>query len=266
MGNLSDDLLNLTGKRAIVTGGAKGIGQSIGRRLVQVGVKLLIVDIDDSALQSAVADLGGKDAGVFHVICDVTDDKQVAAMVGQATALMGGVDILVNNAGIYPRTPFLETTGAAFEKVLSVNLTGTYNCSRHAARQMVAQGDGGSIINIASIEGLRPASNVMCSYDVSKAGVVMFTRTIAKELGAHGIRVNAIAPGAIKTAGLTSQMGPSAGRREQLEELKNFLKRITLGRLGDGDDIAGVVLFLASDMSAYITGDVIVVDGGILLN
>ena len=152
-----------------------------------------------------------------------------------------------------------------WNKVIAVNLTGTFLCGRYAADAMITQGKGGSIINIASIEALHPSSTGMSAYDASKGGVLMLTKSMASELGKHAIRVNAIAPGAIKTRGMLSQTSPP-GDRAQLKELKSFLSRIALGRMGDADDIARTALFLASDMAEYITGEMIIVDGGYLVS
>jgi NAD(P)-dependent dehydrogenase (short-subunit alcohol dehydrogenase family) len=156
-------------------------------------------------------------------------------------------------------------TGEDFQSVISINLAGTFLCSRYASDAMISGRKGGSIINIASIEALHPSSTGMTAYDASKGGVLMLTKSLARELGRHDIRVNAIAPGGIKTRGILSQVTPS-GSREQLKELKSFLSRIVLGRLGDADDIARTAVFLASEMAGYITGEMIVVDGGYLVS
>jgi len=188
----------------------------------------------------------------------------VQAMVKTAVGRMGGVDILVNNAGIYPVIPITEMTATDFEQVLAVNLKGMFYCSREAARDMLGRQAEGSIINIASIDALHPSSSGMTAYDSSKGGVLMFTKSLAVELGRQGIRVNAVAPGAVNTEGVRSR---TAGLNPQdaMLQLREFFKRIALGRMGDSDEIARVVLFLASNMSSYLTGSVIVADGGYLL-
>jgi 2-deoxy-D-gluconate 3-dehydrogenase len=186
-------------------------------------------------------------------------------MVDFAIKQMSGVDILVNNAGIFPRTPLSETSVENFAKVLSVNLTSVFLCSRYASKPMIEQGKGGSIINLASIDAIHPSYPGMSAYDSSKAGVIMLTRSLARELGKHEIRVNAIAPGGIKTEGATRSMGGGADRRQQLAELKEFMARMVLRRMGQPDEIARVALFLASEMSSYITGTTIVADSGYLV-
>lgn len=259
-------LINLEGKTAVITGGARGIGLAITRRLAEAGARVIIADTDTGEAKNAVIQLASQEADAHYVKCDVTVEAEVKQTIDNTVNKIGSsIDILVNNAGIYPRK-FLEAmTGEDFQKVISVNLSGTFLCSRYAAEAMISQGKGGCIINIASIEALHPSSTGMSAYDASKGGVLMLTKSMASELGKHDIRVNAIAPGAIKTRGMLSQTSPS-GDRSQLKELKSFLSRISLGRLGDADDIARTALFLASDMAEYITGEMIIVDGGYLIS
>lgn len=260
------ELTSLADRRAIVTGGARGIGFAICHRLAEAGARLLVPDIDALAAREAADKLKGLGAEAHAVACDVSKEEEVRDMVALAVKKMGGVDIVVNNAGIYPRIPFPEMTGSIFERVLSVNLTGTFLCSRYAGMEMIKQATGGCIINLASIEALHPSSTGMSAYDASKAGILMLTKSMARELGRHGIRVNAVAPGAIKTAGVRSHLSGMPEKRVQLAELKSFMARIVLGHMGDSDDVARVVLFLASDLASYITGEIIVVDGGYLLS
>jgi NAD(P)-dependent dehydrogenase (short-subunit alcohol dehydrogenase family) len=181
---------------------------------------------------------------------------------------MGSIHILVNNAGIYPRKPLEEMDAKDFSDVIGINLTGTFLCSRYAGQEMIEQKQGGCIINIASIEAVHPSSTGMSAYDASKGGVLMLTRSLARELGAHGIRVNAIAPGAILTSAILSHVGKQSRDEAKtgLKELKAFMSRMALGRMGDADDIARVALFLASDLASYITGEMIIVDGGYLVS
>lgn len=262
------NLTGLTGKSAVVTGGGRGIGYAICERLSEAGAAVIIADSDESSGRLAAESIDAKGGHAVFINCDVTDESRVQEMVAFAVASTGGIDILVNNAGIYPRKPFLETSGDEFRHVVDVNLHGTFLCSRYVAEQMVKRQRGGCLINIASIEAVHPSSTGMSAYDSSKAGVVMLTRSAARELGPHGIRVNAIAPGGILTRGLTSQLGekPEETQKAQLRELKDFMKRMALGRMGEADDIARVALFLASDLAAYITGEMITVDGGYLVS
>jgi NAD(P)-dependent dehydrogenase (short-subunit alcohol dehydrogenase family) len=226
---------------------------------------VLIADLDAGQAEKAVVELGSRGYDAMFIECDVAEEQGVKKMISEAVRILGGIDILVNNAGIYPRKSLEEMTGKDFEKVISVNLTGMFRCSRYAVTEMIKRQQGGCIINIASIEAVHPSSTGMTAYDASKGGVLMLTKSLAREVGVHGIRVNAIAPGSIKTRGVFSQLGGPADRA-QLKELKSFLSRIALGRMGDADDIARVALFLASELSGYITGDLIVVDGGYLVS
>jgi NAD(P)-dependent dehydrogenase (short-subunit alcohol dehydrogenase family) len=262
------DLIDLTGKGAIVTGGARGIGLAIAHRLAEAGAAVLIADTDTREAEKAREELKGRGYTVHFARCDVSREDEVQKMVNVAAARMGGIDILVNNAGIYPRKPLLEMTAADFERVIAVNLTGTFLCSRYASQDMVERKRAGCIINIASIEAVHPSSTGMSAYDASKGGVLMLTRSLARELGPHGIRVNAIAPGGIMTRGMLSHMGTPTREEEktQLKELKEFMARMALGRMGEADDIARVVIFLASEMAGYITGEMVVVDGGYLVS
>jgi 2-deoxy-D-gluconate 3-dehydrogenase len=199
------------------------------------------------------------------VECDVSREDEVQEMVSNAVRTMGGVDILVNNAGIYPSMPLTQMTGGDFEQVVSVNLKGTFLCSREVSRHMIEQRQGGSIINIASIGSLHPSAKGLSAYDASKGGVLMLTRSMALELGEYGIRVNAIAPGGILTEGVLSQ-GGRLSPQQMKAQLKGFMARTALGRMGSPDEIARVALFLASDLASYTTGSLIVVDGGYLLS
>lgn len=259
------ELINLAGKSAIVTGGAMGIGLAICRRLVEAGARVLIADINAPEAESASGELNSLGYNTRFIECDVAREEDVKSMISDAVGMLGGIDILVNNAGVYPRKPLEETTGRDFEKVMSVNLTGAFLCSRYAIAEMKKRQRGGCIINIASIEAVHPSADGMSAYSASKGGVLMLTRSLAREVGSHGIRVNAIAPGAIKTRGVLSQTTPSPDRA-QLKELKSFISRIAIDRMGDADDVARVVLFLASDLAGYVTGDLIVADGGYLVS
>lgn len=243
------ELMNLSGKVAIVTGGAMGIGYAIAARLAEAGAKVLIADKDATAAQASAAKLGAA-----AIACDVSEELQVEAMVAKAVAEFGGVDILINNAGIYPFVPVLEATEEDFEKIIHVNLKGAFFAAKAAASQMVAQGRGGTIINMSSIDSIHPIAVGLALYDASKGGLWSFSKNLALELAPHKIRVNTIAPGIIATPG--TDMGKSA---------EAFIAKIPMGRLGDADDIGKVALFLASDLSSYMTGSQVLVDGGILL-
>ncbi len=255
------ELISLAGRRALVTGGAQGIGRAISHRLAEAGASVLIADIDAEAAQKASEELQAAGLRVDFVRADIADEESVKGMASVAVERIGGLDILVNNAGIFPRLPLVDTRTEDFARVMAVNLTGAFLCSREASRRMIEQGTGGCIINIASIDSLHPSSAELTAYDASKGGVLMLTKGMARELGQHGIRVNAIAPGGILTGGTIAQMG-GQGRAS----LKGFMSRMALGRMGEPDDVARVALFLASDLASYMTGSLIVVDGGYLIS
>lgn len=262
------ELIDLRGKVAIVTGGARGIGFAICSRLAEAGASVLVADLDIAEAEKAVSDLASPGRSVRCVRCDVSGEADVQKMVESCVEWFGGVDILVNNAGVYPRKSLDSMSGEDFDKVTAVNLRGTFLCSRYAGAEMVKQGRGGCIINIASIEALRPSASGMSAYDASKGGVWALTKSLARELGPYGIRVNAIAPGAVKTRWTSWHLGKpgsSEEAREGLKELKAFISRMVLGRVGEADEVARVALFLASELSSYVTGEMIVVDGGYLV-
>ncbi|MDO9444630.1 MAG: SDR family oxidoreductase, partial [Dehalococcoidia bacterium] len=172
------------------------------------------------------------------------------------------VDILVNNAGIYPLAPALEMTPEFFDRVIAVNLRGTVFAAQAVGRQMVAQARGGRIINIASVDGLHPSMVGLAAYDASKGGVVMFTKNFALEMAPHGVLVNAIAPGGVDTDGVRKMQGLPAARPE---DAPLPLPTVPLGRMARADEIATVVVFLASPAANYMTGEIVVVDGGMLI-
>ncbi len=259
------ELINLKGKAAIITGGATGIGLAISRRLAEAGARIIIADTNLERTQQAVQELGGNGYQADPIQCDVSIEDEVERMTETALKKTGGIDILVNNAGIYPRIPLTQMTGDDFERVISINLKGTFLCSRQVSRHMMERGKGGCIINIVSIDSVHPSADGMAAYDASKGGMLTLTKSMARELGRHDIRVNAIAPGGILTEGVVSKLteSPTDQRKAQL---KAFMARMPLGRMGRADDIGRVALFLASDLAGYITGSMVVVDGGYLVS
>jgi len=258
-------LIGLTGKVAIVTGGASGIGFAISYRLAEAGADILIVDVDGEKARQASQEFNGCGYRAKSMQCDVTCEEEVRNMAKTAAREMGGIAILVNNAGIYPRIPLAQMTGDDFEQVISVNLKGTFLCSREVSQRMIEQKRGGCIINIASIDAIHPSAEGLSAYDASKGGVLALTKSMALELGRHNIRVNAIAPGGILTEGLRSHL-TGASTDQGKAQLKAFMSRMPLGRMGRADDIGRVVLFLASDLASYMTGSLVVVDGGYLIS
>lgn len=262
-------LFDLSGKAAIVTGGALGIGKAIVDRLSEAGAAVLITDINEAEGKKAVEEFKAKGRSVEFIKADSSLTTDVEKAVKTAVEKFGRLDILVNNAGIFPFSPFLNTPEAVWDKTIDINLKGYFLFSQAAARVMVEKG-GGKIINIASIDGYHPTGNLV-HYDASKGGVVMMTRSLALELGVKGVTVNGIAPGGIATPGAAaasaSMMAGVTITPEQIKAMTEaFTNRIPLRRQGDPDDIARVALFLASDAAVYITGETIIVDGGYLLS
>jgi 2-deoxy-D-gluconate 3-dehydrogenase len=259
-------LFDLSGKGAVVTGGATGIGQGIARRLAEAGAGVMLADIDLKAATKTARQIqarGGKAKAVRADVCSAAD----AAKVTRATVdAFGSLDILVNNAGIYPFSGFVDTAEELWDKVLDTNLKGAFLYSQAAALAMIQAGHGGRIVNLASIEAMRPMV-MFAPYSTSKSGIIMLTKSMALELAANRILVNAVAPGGIQTPGFEAA-GASLGQalgidREQI--LQDFLQRIPVGRMGEPDDVAKVVLFLVSGAADFITGEIILVDGGHLL-
>jgi 2-deoxy-D-gluconate 3-dehydrogenase len=252
-----EELIWLSGRVAIVTGGAMGIGLGIARRLHEAGADVVIADLDEASAHEAAGSLERIRAeSALAVGCDVADPASVEALIDRTVECFGGLDILVNNAGIYPMVPLAELDVETFRRVLDVNLTGLFLCTKGAAEWMIARGRSGRIVNVTSIDALHPSMIGLSHYDASKHGAWGFTKNVALELAPHGICVNAVAPGGIKT--------PGTGGTDQ-ESLAAFEAMIPMRRMGDPDDIGRAVLFLASELSSYTTGSQLVVDGGRLL-
>ena len=258
-------LIDFSNKKAIVTGAATGIGFAIAYRLAEAGASILIVDTNSEQAQQASQKLRSYGYQASSLQCDVSCEEEVRSMVKIAAKKMGGIDILVNNAGIYPRIPLAQMTGDNFEQVVSVNLKGTFLCSREVSQRMLEQGRGGCIINITSIDAIHPSSEGLSAYDASKGGVLTLTKSMARELGRHDIRINAIAPGGILTEGVRALFAEQSAVQGKAQ-LKAFMAHMLLGRMGEADDIGRVALFLASDLASYMTGSLVIVDGGYLIS
>lgn len=260
-------LLDLSGKTAIITGGALGIGNGITTRLAEAGANVVIANRTKDEADKAVAELTGKGLKALTVRTDVSVEEDVKNMVAETVKNFGSVDILVNNAGIYPSIAVSQMTLEDFDKVIAINLKGVFLTVKYVSQQMIAQGRGGKIINVTSIDALHPSSIGLAHYDASKHGVWGFTKNVALELAPHKIWINAIAPGGILTPGVQKAQAavPTSSEVDMKKVLEMFLAKIPMHRFGEPDDIGKVALFLASDMSSYMTGSQIVVDGGVLL-
>ena len=243
---------DLSGQVAIVTGAARGLGRVIAETLAASGATVACVDVNAELLAETVQGInaGGGTAEAFP--CDVTDSERVNQVVKDVVDKWGGLHLLVNNAGITRDTPVMRMKDDQWDAVLAINLRGTFLFTRAAARPMM-KGRRGRIINMASVSGMM-GNPGQANYSASKAGVIGFTRTVARELAGRNITVNAVAPGFIATE-MTAALG-----EEILEAVK---KQTPLGRLGQPRDVADAVLFLASEAASFITGHVLTVDGGL---
>jgi 2-deoxy-D-gluconate 3-dehydrogenase len=258
---------SVSGKRVVVTGGAMGIGFGIVEAFASGGADVLLADLDEATATAAAGKLTGLPGRVEAVRVDVGQDDAGPAAVAACVETFGGIDVLVNNAGIYPMAPVLEMEPELFDRVQRVNLRGAVFMAKAAAARMVEQQSGGAIVNIASIDSLHPSMVGLAAYDSSKGGILMFTKALALELAPHGIRVNAIAPGGIATEGAGKPLAGSGMTTEQMEAMTAaFTKLIPLGRMGDPADIASAAVFLSAPASSYMTGALLVVDGGRLLS
>ncbi|HSG78871.1 MAG TPA: SDR family NAD(P)-dependent oxidoreductase [Acidimicrobiia bacterium] len=254
------ELQSLEGRVAVVTGGARGIGFAIVRRLAEAGAAVAIADRDlagAKASAAAVAQEFGRPS--LGVELDVTDAEQTAQVAEAAAATLGGLDIWVSNAGIYPASMLVDLTEEEWDLVLDVNLKGVFLGSQAAARKMLDLATPGVLVNIASISGIRSSRGGRGHYSASKHGVIGLTKSFAVELGPKGIRSVGVAPGTILTEGIEEQAGTDPARTKAIWDMG---RGFPLGRLGVGDDIARVVTFLASDMAIFMTGTTVVVDAG----
>jgi len=253
------DLFALSGKVAIVTGAGSGIGTGIAHCLASAGAHVALADCNLAAAEAVAAEIASSGGKAFAVEVDIAEEASVASMIEKIIAACGAVDILVNNAGLQPRRFLADMTVSEWDRIHAVNSRGTFLCIREAAKTMVSAGNGGRIVNIASIGALHPLSAGLTAYNASKAGVVMLTKTAALELAPAQVRVNAVLPGGVSTPGSRQTLidsSPISG---------GALRSPPLGERGTPEDIAAAVLFFASKASRHITGQALVVDGGFLL-
>jgi 2-hydroxycyclohexanecarboxyl-CoA dehydrogenase len=248
----------LKGKTAIVTGGAGGIGAAICRRLAEEGVKVGVFDLRADAAAKVATEIGN---GASAHACDITDLAAVTAAVGAFEAAQGATDILVNNAGWDKFAYFLDTTTEDWDRIIAINLRGPIHLHHAVLKGMQARRRG-RVVNIASDAG-RVGSSMEAVYSACKGGIISFTKTIAREMARSGVTVNCVCPGPTDTPLLAQFLGGGPQGEKAYEGLK---RAIPLKRLGQPDDLAGMVAFLASDDAAYITGQVISVSGGLTMN
>ncbi len=261
--NSIHQLISLEGKRALITGAGAGIGKAIAYRFAEAGAQLHVVDIDESALHKLQEDIHSH----YHIsvtphVVDLSNKSAIDALWEELQ--VQAPEILVNNAGIYPFKGFLKVDPSFYHKVMEVNLSAVYWMCQHMIR--ARKHKGGTIINVASIEAVIPFKEDLVHYSVSKAGVMALTRALAKEYGKEGFRINVVVPGGIITRGTkTAAKGVLRFQWGLIRAGVAFKQRLPLGRLGQPDEVARMVLVLASDLASYVHGAAIPVDGGFLV-
>jgi dehydrogenase/reductase SDR family member 4 len=248
--------MDLTGKVALVTGGGRGIGKAIAGRLAGAGAAVVIASRKQENLEAAAAELAGLPGKVVPIACHLGRLEQVEALVRDTESQLGPVDILVNNSATnVGQGPALDVTDDMLDKMVEINIKAALRLVRLTVPRMIERGGGGSILNVSSISGLRPQAGGLL-YSFTKAGLMMMTRSWAREFGKHGIRVNALAPGLIQTE-FSAYFWADEGRRQ------DYLSEQPIGRLGQPEDVGGLALYLVSDEASFVTGQVFVIDGGI---
>ena len=250
-------IFDVRGKVALVTGASSGLGENFARKLALSGATVIAAARRADRLATLVEEIGKAGGKAYAVTLDVADRGSVQAAVAEATRKAGVPDIVVNNAGIARTRPSLELSEEEWREVLNTNLDGVWRVTQEAAKAMAGAGKGGSIINIASVLGLRVATSLL-AYATAKAGVVQMTQALALEWARHRIRVNAIAPGYIETDMNRDFFKTEAGQ--------GTVKRVPQRRIGQPSDLDGALLLLASDAGSYMTGSIVVVDGGHVVN
>lgn len=260
------ELISLAGRRAVVTGGAQGLGKAIAERLAEAGADIVVVDINEEPARAAAAELAER-YGVTAIgtRADVSDTASVVAAADLALAELGGLDIWVNNAGLFPNAPVLQMPDDMWDRVFAVNARGVFLGSREAARRMTADGSGGVIVNIISTAGFQVAFPGMAAYVASKHAARGLTKSLAVDLAPLGVRVLGVAPSFVPTEGniAASKAGAEQAAAAGVEmPALDVMSHSRIGRLGTPDDIARVVLFAASDLSLIMTGSTLLADAG----
>jgi 3-oxoacyl-[acyl-carrier protein] reductase len=243
-------------KGVLITGSTSGIGLATARRFLEEGARVFVSGVTEAEVAFALKELraGRAETDVEGSAADVADEDAVSALVEAASRFLGRIDVLINNAGIARKAPFLETDLTAWDRTIAVNLRGMFTAAQTVARNMVADGRGGSIVNMASTNALGGEAD-FTDYNASKGGVLQLTRTMAVELGPLGVRVNCVCPGYIDTP-----LNRALGTEEDFRAYER--ERIPLGRRGAPEEVAAAYLFLASDDASFVHGAALVVDGG----
>jgi len=255
------ELISLEGKKALITGAGTGIGAAIAYRFAEAGADLYLIDINEKSLDKTKEDIQRFDRKVSVHRVDLSSKKEIDALWKDIQGKEP--DILVNNAAIYPTKSFLDADEAFLKKVMDVNLTSVFWMCQHMIRERIKK--GGTIINTGSIEAIMPLKEGLAHYDISKAGVMVLSRALASEYGRHGFRINILVPGGIWTQG-TKSLAKQAIRFNAgiVKSGIEYNMRNPLGRMGQPDEVARMALVLACDLSSYISGTLVVVDGGFL--
>jgi NAD(P)-dependent dehydrogenase (short-subunit alcohol dehydrogenase family) len=244
---------DLTGRAALVTGASSGLGWRFAEVLAEAGAKVAIAARRTERLEALAAGIVARGGTVLPIALDVTHPPGIKAAIASAAAELGPLRILVNNSGIAPAKPFLDHSEEDWDRTIDTNLKGAFLVAQEVARRMAANGQGGSIVNIASMMGIVVAKGSV-AYSASKAGVISLTKTMALELAKHRIRVNAICPGYFETEMTASYLATPQGQAE--------IKSIPMRRAGKAEELDGLLLLLASDASSFMTGSCVLVDGG----
>lgn len=256
-------MMNFQGKTVVVTGGAKGIGFAITRRFAEAGANMVIADIEEDGANKVESLAKEYEVEGMFVRTDVSDEGEVKKMVEEVLGKFGKIDVFVNNAGIFPSVPALEMDTETWDKIQAINLRGVFLTSREVGKHM-KENKHGVFVNIASIDALHPSAVGLGAYDASKHGVWGFTKNFALEMAEYGVRVNAIAPGGVQTEGVEEV---TQGQVKAIGEDNTEAAPIDapMGRFAYPDEMATVAVFLASNAASYMTGEIVVVDGGMLL-
>lgn len=243
----------LEGKIGIVTGAGSGIGEAIAKKLAQEGCNLVATDINETSLNRVVNEIQLLGYNAIGVKADVASKAEVKLLVSATIQKYGKIDLLVNNAGIYPASPVTELTEKEWNRVIDVNLKGVFLCSQEVIKYMIKQ-KSGTIVNIGSVDGKEPPGG-NAHYSAAKAGVMNMTKTFALELAKYGIRVNSVSPGWVATPNILAN-----------DRWKMIINKIPLGRLAKTEEIANGVLFLLTDYASYITGEILDINGGLMMD